>query len=414
MRRVFALALLIVACTAWAEDADIDALSLSGSPPQETASNSQVQFFAEGAAGSSDASGTSRALQRLSLGLDVEYAFSTQLRGILSDRLDVLWQDAFGQSQKVNTLKEAYLNWQPNNNVVIDAGRINQYSGVAIGYNPTDFFRDNALRSLVSIDPAILKTNRQGSVMLRGQVLWDGGALTALYSPKLGDDSSSAPFSPDWAATNHRDRAMFIYSQRISADFSPQWLLLLDEGHEPQLGLNLTRLVNNSTVAYLEWSGGRSQSLLAQALGQTESAVFRNRVATGFTYTTTNELSLTLEYEYNGAGLRQREWNALPYQSLVAYQRYREFTQSAQELPTHSATFLYAKWQNVLINHLDLAAMVRRDNDDYSRLYWFETRYHWSHDEVALQLQTHGGGLLSNYGTTAVGKTWQMLYRHFF
>ena len=46
-------------------------------------------------------------------------------------------------------------------------GRINVRNGAALGYNPTDFFRSGALRSVVSIDPNSLRENRLGTVMLR-------------------------------------------------------------------------------------------------------------------------------------------------------------------------------------------------------------------------------------------------------
>jgi hypothetical protein len=102
------------------------------------------------------------------------------MRAVLSDRLDIDWQHGFSQRDEVNTLKEAYLSWQPRNDVILDVGRVNQYSGVAIGYNPSDFFRGGALRSPVSVDPTSIKTDRQGSVMLRGQALWEGRSVTAL------------------------------------------------------------------------------------------------------------------------------------------------------------------------------------------------------------------------------------------
>ena len=41
-------------------------------------------------------------------------------------------------------------------------------------------------------------------------------------------------------------------------------------------------------------SGGRSPSLLTQALGTPDDSAFRNRTALGFTYTTADNLSLTI------------------------------------------------------------------------------------------------------------------------
>ena len=418
MRLFIALALLAGAASAQ-DQYDAAALALPGSTPPTAASARPWRMFVEGAAGRAVVRDPSlaeapRSTQRFSVDLQVDAALGPGLRGLLADRLDVDWQHLFGQRGEINTLKEAYLSWQPRNDVVVDLGRVNQYSGVAVGYNPTDFFRGGALRSLVSVDPASIKKNRQGSVMLRGQVLWDGASLAALYSPGLGAAPSSAPFSVDWGATNPRDRAMLVFSKRLGADFHPQWLLYKEQGAAPQFGMNLTRLLNDATVGFFEWSGGRSSILLSQALGQEGPEKFRNRVSTGLTYTSGNKLSLTLEYEYSGAGMDQAAWTALPQLSLPAYIRYREVAQSAQEMPTQRATLFYATWQDMLVRRLDTAVMVRRNSADRSRLSWAELRYRWTHDELALQWQGGGGGLRSEYGAASPRKNWQLLYMHFF
>ncbi|MDC8758424.1 hypothetical protein [Janthinobacterium fluminis] len=419
MRAACTLALTLLAGAAWGQDMDAAALSLPGSAPQAAESPRAWRLFAEAAAGHSvlrDASlaEAGRAAQRLSLDLQVDATLAPGLRAVLADRLDVDWQPRRDRRKHVNTLKEAYLSWQPRNDIIVDVGRVNQYSGVAIGYNPTDFFRKGAVRAPVSVDPASIKRDRQGSVMLRGQALWEGASLTALYSPALGGQPSSSAFDPDWGATNRRGRGMLIFSKRLSEDINPQWLLYKEQGAPAQLGMNLTKLVNDATVAYVEWSGGRSPTLLAQALGQEGAGPFRNRAAAGLTYTTSHKLSLTFEYQYNGAGLDKAQWDALPALSLPAYVRYREFAQSAQDMPTRRSAFFYASWQDLLVSHLDLTAMVRRNGDDGSRLSWAELRYRWTRDEVALQWQGHSGGLLSDYGVSPLRKAWQLSYRHFF
>lgn len=419
MRSAFALMLALLAGAVWADDLDDAALSLPSSAPQAAANARVWQLFVEGAAARSQIRNTSLAeddhsTQRLSLDLQVDATLAPGVRAMLADRLDIGWQHPFEQRKSINTLKEAYLSWQQRNDVIVDLGYVNQYSGVAFGYNPTDFFREGSLRSPVSVDPTIIKKNRQGSAMLRGQMLWEGASLTALYSPALNDPPSSPAFLPDWGATNQRDRGLLIFSKRISEDLQPQWLLFMNQGASPQFGMNLTKLVNDATVAYFEWSGGRSPLLLAQALGQDGDKAFRNRVATGLTYTTSNKLSLTFEYQYNGAGLENAQWNALPTVSLPAYVRYRQFVQSAQEMPTRHQALIYAGWQDMLISHLDLAAMVRRNSDDHSRLSWVELRYRWTRDEIALQWQGNSGELSSDYGASPLRKAWEISFRHFF
>ena len=128
-----------------------------------------------------------------------------------------------------------------------------------LGYNPTDYFRTGANRSIVSIDPVSLKTRRQGSVMLRGQRLWDGGSLTALVSPKLASEPNDGAFDLDFGATNYDNRMLVAYSQRVGDSFTPQVLLFKEGAQSPQVGLNLTSVLGSAAVAYFEWSGGRSR-----------------------------------------------------------------------------------------------------------------------------------------------------------
>jgi hypothetical protein len=85
----------------------------------------------------------------------------------------------------------------------------------------------------------------------------------------------------------------------------------------------------------------------------------------------------------------------------LAYAQYRLWAQAAQELPTRDMLGLYANWQDAIVPHLDLSAMVRANRADNSRTHWVEARYHWSHTDVALQLQVNSGGPLSDFGASA-------------
>jgi hypothetical protein len=351
---------------------------------------------------------------RVSLDARFDKTIAPGWRAVFADRLDMNRRDDVTGDRNVNTLKEAYLSWQARPDRVADLGRINVRNGVAIGYNPTDYFRAGALRSIVSLDPASLRENRLGSAMLRGQALWTGGSLTALYSPKLADAPSDSVFNPDWGATNQRARWLLAASEKLTDALNPQWLLSGGAGQSPQLGLNLTALANDATVVYFEWSGGRAPSLAAQALPIRDDAAFRSRLSTGLTYTTAGNLSLTAEYEYNGAGLDQAGWNALQHGPPAAYGQYRAFTANAQDPPTRNHGFVYAFWQDAMVKHLDLTAMVRYDATDHSRLQWLEARYHWTRVDLALQLQLNSGDPLSNYGALPQQRIWQAVLRYFF
>ncbi|HJV53637.1 MAG TPA: hypothetical protein VJ652_19375, partial [Noviherbaspirillum sp.] len=378
MMRALSLVLLLAAGSALADDADEAALLLADQAPAKVERASDWQLFVEGALGPSTLrNGSTADNQRLSFDVQFDKAFAPGWRAQFADRLDLNWHNEPTRQNGVNTLKEAYLSWQAREDQLFDLGRVNARYGVAIGYNPTDYFRAGAVRSVVSADPASLKKNRLGSVMLRSQSLWDGGSLTALYSPRLNSEPSDASLNPDLGATNNQHRWLLAASHKLTGNINPQWLLYDDETGPPQLGMNLSVLVNDATVSYLEWSGGRSRSLLSQALNGADDTAFRNRAAAGLTYTTSGKLSLTVEYQYNGAGLQDAQWEALPRSSPAAYGQYRRFTQNLQEMPTRQALFFYAAWQDAMISHLDFNAMLRLNTADDSRLSWLEARYHW-------------------------------------
>ncbi len=413
------LLLLLLACAALASTAradDMDALALADSAAAEVKLASDWRWFAETAYGQSKArsGGAISAAERGSLDLQLDRSFAPGWRAIVADRVDLYWPPQVADQRAVNTLKEAYLSWQMDGSSIVDLGRVNARYGVATGYNPTDFFRAGAVRSLVSVDPASLKANRQGSMMLRGQTLWNGGSLTALVSPKLAERPRSEGWNLNWGATNGQNRWLLAASQKLTQDLNPQWIVSGGEGQLPQWGFNLTTLVGDASVAYVEWSGGRGRAQLLQALQSSGEAGFHSRVATGLNYTTEYKLSFTLEYNYNGAALDQTGWNALMRGSPRVYGAYRAWTQRVQDLPTQQSIFMYSGWQDALINHLDLSALARIDIADHSRLSWLEARYHWERSELALQWQVNSGAPASDYGAATQRRAWQALLRHYF
>lgn len=414
--RVAALLLLLASASAALAEDDAAALLLADQTTTVAEQASDWRVFVEAAARESRPQGAGAVLhgERLSLDMRLDTRFAAGWRAVFADRLDLNRSDGVSGDQDINTLKEAYVSWQPQPDRIADLGRINVRNGVAMGYNPTDYFRAGALRSIVSLDPESLRENRLGSAMLRGQTLWSEGSLTALYSPKLADHPNDAVFSPDFGATNQRARWQLALSQKLSAALNPQWLLSGGAGQSPQLGLNLTALPNDATVVYFEWSGGRSASLAARSRMSDADTAFRSRLATGLTYTTANNISLTAEYQYNGAALDQGGWNALRRGAPAAYGLYRGYVANLQDPATREQLFLYALWQDALVKHLDVSAMVRYDAADHSRLQWLEARYHWSRVDVALQAQLNNGSPGSNYGALPQRRVLQLSARYFF
>jgi hypothetical protein len=410
------LVLLVAPPPAVAGDDDAAALSLADKTSATAAETSNWHLYLEAAASEARPQDPGFAVHGMRLSFDAKFddSFAPGWRAVFADHVDFTRMDGTPGNQDINTLKEAYLSWHAQPDLIADFGRINVRNGVGAGYNPTDYFRADAVRSIISIDPASLRENRLGTVMLRGQTLWESGSLTALYAPELVSQATTNGFSPDLGATNQHARWQLALSEKLSDKFSPQWLLTGGAGLSPQLGMNLTALVNDATVAFFEWSGGHSAPLLAQALMTPANEGFHSHAATGLTYTTSNNVSFTAEYEYNGAGLDQADWNSLQRGSFPPYFAYRTYVANILDLPTTRNLFFYSSWQDAMIKHLDISGLVRYDLIDNSRLQWLETRYHWTTVDVALQWQLEDGHQTSDYGALPNRRLWQLLARFYF
>lgn len=410
-----AAALGVGAAHAQAAPSDLDALSIADEARLEPAQASSWRAFVEGGALDAWDRSLARAEDGARVSLDAHYegALAPGFRFIFGDRLDLEELGPPSVRSSINTLKEAYVSWQVNPDESIDVGRINLRFGVATGYNPTDFFRADAIRSIVSIDPSSLRENRQGSVVVESQTLWEGSSFLALVSPRLATTPDTANFSADLGATNRSERWLLAASHQFTNDLNPQILLYGKEGSAPETGLNVSSLVNHSTVAFLEWAGGRAPTLVAQALGETGPQAYRNRASLGITYTTEFNLSVTLEHEQNSAGLDQSTLARVSAYSPLALLGFLEFTQQEQDLPTRRAEFVYASWQDCGIKHLDLSGFVRFDPISHGRTTWLETRYHFDQADLALQWQMETGRPQSVFGAIPTEREIQILLRWF-
>lgn len=397
-------------------DTDLTALDLADKAPTETGKTGDWQVVLEGAVVRAEPRNGSRSYndQRATLDVRFDKVIAPGLRAVVSNRLDVFGRRTEAGHHPVNTLKEASLTWQPSPDRIVDFGRINVRQGVATGYNPTDYFKFNAVRAITSADPDTLRKNRLGTVMLRGQMLWSTGSLSALVSPKLGSKPSGDPFDLDFGATNGQHRWMFALSQKFSERIAPQFLLYGEKGASPQLGMNLTTLLNDATVMNIEWSGGRSPTWQAEMADVKAPEHYANKVAAGVTYTAPSKLSLTVEYAYNGWAPDHDGWTALRASPLAHYTKYRTLMRDRLDLPTRHALFFYGTWQDAGLRHLDLTLMRRYNKDDRSGLAWLEARYHWKRADLALQLQYNHGDYRSEYGVLPDRRRWQAVSTWYF
>lgn len=391
---------LIRAVPAAGADAELDALSLESAPEAAPPATRDTKLFIEGAIGNASQRylPESRDSRRVSLDFSHSARLAPGLRVVVSDRLDHIYPTDAGADATVNSLREAYLSWQPDGgSTVLELGRINLRYGPGYGYNPTDFFRDGSLRTLTTANPFALRENRLGTVMLRAQRLWTDGSLSVAYSPKLADHPSPDGWSLDLGSTNNRERGLIALGTQFSQRVNSQVLVYKEQGASPTLGANLTALLSDATVAHLEWSRGSEPDLFRRAFELPGATVTRNRFSGGVTYTTASKLALTAEYQYNGFALNQSDWAALGGQPATQAV-YLSDALRRQELASRHAYLIYLTQKSLWLKDLDLTAFLRVNADDQSRLIWAELRHHWSRFDLAVQLQQNIGSSTSEFG----------------
>jgi len=351
-----------------------------------------------------------------------------------SGRLNLRAQDGldFPSHQNVtNDLREAYASWEPLERAFVDAGRINLKSGVALGFNPTDFFKTRAVVEPLSVDPVVLREDRLGTLMVRAQRIWAGGSLTAAYAPAVAStraiytDSDLHSFDPMFDRTNAQDRFVLKGSVDFGSSFSPELLAYHDNGRT-RFGLNLTESVSQSVVAYAEWSGGRRAGLIDEALsfGRATGTLpagapsvlpldpqqhFRNELAAGASYTTTEtKITFNLEYHLNEAAFSRKDWNnwflaGIGTRRAAGQLWYiRAYAADQQEPISRHSTFLRADWVDAFVPKLELTGFVDADLLDGSARLQLTADYYLSdHWTIGGVLLAEAGSARSDFGSLA-------------
>ena len=398
---------------------DSDALALEAAPEPDTkpAADKALRLYIEGAAGriAQRYGLPDLDVRRLSLDLNWSTRLSDRWRFAISNRLDDIHPTDGDAPSTLNSLREAYASWQGEAGAdIAEFGRINLRTGPAYGFNPTDYFRDGALRAVTTADPFALRENRLGTVVARYQRLWAGGGVSLALAPKLASAPSHSSLSLDLGATNHRHRGVASWSAQFSDKLSGQVLAYADEDRGAQWGASMTALLSTALVGHLELSRGRDDDLFsAKVLGLPRQAT-RNRLSAGATFTTDTQLALTAEYEYNGFAPDQAAWNAGSAAGLAAFGSYLQAAHARQDIASRSAWMIYATQKSAIWKSLDLTAFMRINAEDHSRTGWLEMRYHWPQADAALQWQANTGRPAGEYGLVPYHRLVQVLGTWYF
>ena len=363
-----------------------------------------------------------------------EWRAGRSLTLTFSDRLNVRAQNdlAFPTKENlINEWREGFVSWEIFDSTYVDAGRINLKSGAALGFNPTDFFKTRAVVEPLSSDPSVLREDRLGTLMLRAQRIWTGGAMTVAFAPAVSrtspiySDSNLPSVGPSFDRTNARARLLLKGSINVAADFSPE-LLVYREGDRTRFGVNITRGVGQNVVAYAEWSGGAEPSMIDDALAygrdtrvlpvgapivlpDGSASTFREDLSVGGSISTKPKLTLNVEYHFHQAGFGRRDWERwfmagghATNASLVARELWfiRSYALDRQDPLTRHSLFARADWVDAFIRHLELTGFVNVDMYDGSSLVQLAADYFASSKwTVGVQASVNVGGPGSDFGS---------------
>lgn len=358
--------------------------------PAPEVSEPQGTLFLEGGASLGD--GVPQRSWYLGLDGRSTWRWSPTLGATLNARVDRDWMSRPGGASTTLTLREAFLAWRPKEGWALDLGRMQVREGVALGFNPTDGFRRDALLAWRTQDFNRLRESRLGVVGLRLQVVREGRSLALVLAPRIRENEADPRgYDPRFGRTNAAAR----WSLRVSpGSLGPLYgsvVVAGGEGGRSLAGLNLSAGLGRATVAYLE---------AAQVKRPPEEGGPEGRFhqwAGGATYTTPWRQSLSLEVRRNGAQPRRLSESTLPLEAWSQALRW-------QEPASRDSLLLHGTWDRLLSDFLTLQALWQRDLREATSMAWGELAYRRTRASLGLALLRQTGAPLTAFGLT--GQRW--------
>lgn len=319
---------------------------------------------------------------RFALDLRHEFVLGSGWRALVSDRLEVT-HSASGGHQSTNALRELHVTHTANSQWFFDVGRINIRSGVALGYNPTDWLRGNVLATPANQNPSSARENRLGAFMLRAQHVTDNASMHWAYAPQLTSEATATAraWGLNLARGNAAHSLQWRYTPRLSESTSLDVLALATKGSELEIGANATAVLSPSLMAHAE-------ATLARRARWTEQGLFPSkrltpRAALGLSWTHNSGATWSVEYQHAGDALPGAAWNhwrlqsdALSQQALGAYRGERARTQDPL---VRSNWFARLQWNDIRKDgRFDIGVFARLNPYDHSQLWQVSGSWHIS------------------------------------
>lgn len=284
--------------------------------------------------------------------------------------------------------------------LVIDIGRINVRDGVALGYNPSDVFRTGALLIRRTEDPARLRESRLGVTGIRLSLDSKGGGFAAMFVPAITSSQNPSWYDPRWGATNGEHEQYYLKWTPPSLNGIYTNLLIHKVSkNAATLGFNATNNFGQSSVGYIEVARTHQTDVIDIANNNTTLRQARTKLATGFTYATESRKTFTIEYNYNGNGLRKEIWDN-QWQKLSSDDLGRGFADAGrhQESIGRHSFLMSLQWERFASRDDDLSCLLKANLIDRSSFCYCEWTLRKSTSELSISASKYFGNDYSEYG----------------
>lgn len=288
----------------------------------------------------------------------------------------------------------------------VDLGRMLVRDGVALGFNPTDFFRTGSLLVRRTEDLARLRESRLGVVGARLAHQSALGQLSFLAAPGLTSPTVPAWYSPRWGATNdNENQYYFKYTPPTWNGLYTNLVLHRIAGGTTSVGLNASNNIGQSIVSYLEFAATRETSITDVALANTTNGKRRLKLAWGGSYTTETGQTFTAEYNFNGGGMRRAEWDGV-WQGLAGADLGAALGEAGRRLDpaTRHSLLVLVAWERFSTRDDDLSCLLKGSLVDRSGIGFCEWVLRKPHSEFAISASRYFGSERSESGSG--GKFW--------
>jgi hypothetical protein len=271
------------------------------------------------------------------------------------------WQEKekFDKSETKNYLQELFLTARIFDTLIIDAGRENIISGVAYGWNPTDYMLGASISA--NPDPRALREQRLGAYLVKASMFFDFGQITALYSPKIANIN-----------TNTSERQLYKISGRPFDNLTLE--LLFFNGVASQnygkkrnsLGSNIEFMLTDDLILHFEGSATKGSDVhnieVTKFPGyyrydfiERKDKIYAKTVL-GINYSLPDLHNVILEFFYNGEGYSRKEWDN--YYSMLEYSVQR-YNSNAYKVPSGSGFNPYYLYLNIANSMTQISRMSR-------------------------------------------------------